>query len=97
MFTEKNLPRLIIATPIVTVLLFAMLIIYFFIASQYSNFEKESLELEKEYVATQKNILVNENKKVYDYIQYHRKVDVKRIHNEFRDRVKRDTLWMRSS
>jgi len=88
MFTEKNLPRLIIATPIVTVLLFALLIIYFFIASQYSNFEKESLELEEEYVATQKSILINENKKVYDYIQYHRKVNTARIHSEFRQRVK---------
>ena len=84
MFTEKNLPRLIIATPIVFVLLFALFIIYFFINSQYSNFQKESVHLEKEYLLRQKNILKNENQKIMEYIKYHREVEKKRIHNELR-------------
>lgn len=88
MFTEKNLPRLIIATPIITVLLFAVFIIYFFISSQYANFEQESLELEKEYILRQKNILKNENDKVHEYIRYHRELNKKRTHDELRQREK---------
>jgi len=84
LFTEKNLPRLIVATPIVFVLLFALFIIYFFINSQYGNFQKESMELEKEYLFKQKNILKNENNKIIEYIKYHREVEKKRIHNELR-------------
>jgi len=84
LFTEKNLPRLIIATPIILVLLFALLIIYFFINTQYSNFQKESTELEKEYLLRQKNILKSENNSVLKYIKYHRDVEKKRIHNKFR-------------
>ena len=88
MFTEKNLPRLIIATPIISVLLFALFIIYFFVNTQYSNFHEESIELEQEYLLRQKNILKNENKKIFEYINYHRKVTKKRIHNEFRQLVR---------
>jgi len=84
LFTEKNLPRLIIGTPIFLVFLFALLIIYFFISTQYSNFHDESLALEKEYLLKQKNILRDENNKVLKYIKYHRKVEQKRIFNRFR-------------
>ena len=79
MFTEKNIARLIITTPIISVLLFALLIIYFFVNAQYSNFQEESLVLEKEYFLRQKNILKNENQRVLEYIKYHRKVEKKRI------------------
>ncbi len=88
MFTEKNLPRLIIVTPIVLVLVFAVLIIYFFINTQYSNFKQESIELEKEYLLKQKNILKIENDKVLKYIKYHRDVENRRIHKRFRKLVK---------
>jgi signal transduction histidine kinase len=88
MFTEKNLPRLIIATPIITVLLFAVLIIYFFIISQYANFEQESIALEKEYILRQKDILKNENDRVHEYIRYHRELNRKRTHAELRKREK---------
>jgi len=88
LFTEKNLPRLIIATPIMLVLLFALLIIYFFINTQYSNFHDESIELEREYLLKQKNILKDENNKVLKYIKYHREVENRRIHNRFRQLTK---------
>ena len=88
MFTEKNLPRLIVATPIVLVSLFAMLIIYFFINTQYANFEKESRALEVEYLQRQKRILINENQRVLDYIKYHRNLEEKRIHNHFKNLIK---------
>jgi len=78
MFTEKNLPRLIIATPIFTIFVFALLIIYFFVSSQYSNFQEESKELEQEYIFRQKNILKNENEKIQDYIKHHRKLGTSR-------------------
>ncbi|WP_024955008.1 sensor histidine kinase [Sulfurospirillum arcachonense] len=84
MFNEKDLPRLIIATPIIAVSLFALLIIYFFVNTQYSNFHEESIELEKEYILRQKNILKNENKKVLDYINYHREIELKRAYDKFR-------------
>jgi signal transduction histidine kinase len=87
MFTEKNLPRLIIATPILSILLFAGLIIFFFIKSQYSNFEKESMELEREYLASQKRILQDENEKVLSYIQYHRGLSQKRVKIELEQRL----------
>jgi signal transduction histidine kinase len=88
LFTEKNLPRLIIVTPIILVLLFALLIIYFFINTQYNNFQKESIELEKEYLVKQKNILKDENNKILQYINYHRDVENRRIHNRFRELTK---------
>jgi len=84
MFNEKNLPKLIIVTPIVLVLVFALLIIYFFINTQYDNFQQESKELEIEYLQKQKNILKSENQKVLEYIKYHRDVENKRIHRRFR-------------
>ena len=34
MFTEKNIPRLIIITPIITVVLIAFFTIYFFVKAQ---------------------------------------------------------------
>ncbi len=88
MFTEKNLPRLIIATPIILVLLFALLVIYFFIKTQYSNFHADSQKIEYEYLLRQKNILKNENRRVLEYISYHRKAETKRIHNKFRELVR---------
>ena len=77
MFTEKNLPRLIVATPIIFVLLFALFIIYFFVSTQYGNFNQESMELEKKYLLRQKNILKNENRRVVEYINFHREVEKK--------------------
>ncbi|RXI35949.1 histidine kinase, partial [Malaciobacter mytili] len=55
MFSEKNIPKLIILTPIVTVLLIAFFTIYFFIQNQYKYFEDESRRVEKEFILKQKN------------------------------------------
>jgi len=57
---------------------------YFFINTQYKNFHKESIELETEYLLKQKNILREENNKILQYINYHREVEKRRIHNKFR-------------
>jgi len=57
LFSEKNIPKLIILTPIVTVILVAFFTIYFFIQNQNNYFEEESIRVEKEYLERQKNIL----------------------------------------
>ena len=69
-------------------LLFALFIIYFFVNTQYSNFQEESLEIEKEYFLRQKNILRNENKRIIEYINFHREVEKKSIHTKFRQLLK---------
>ncbi len=89
MFKEKNLPKLIVATPILLIALFAVLIIYIITNTQYANFRKESKELEDEYLKKQKIILIKENQRVLDYIDYHRKLEEKRIHNYFRNMIKK--------
>ena len=43
LFSEKNIPKLIILTPIVTVVLIAFLTIYFFIQNQNNYFEEKTL------------------------------------------------------
>ncbi|NQY54034.1 MAG: hypothetical protein HRT42_10735, partial [Campylobacteraceae bacterium] len=71
MFSEKNIPKLIILTPIVTVILIAFFTIYFFIQNQNSYFEEESQRSEKEYILKQKNILKKEVDSVIFYLNYH--------------------------
>ena len=47
LFSEKNIPKLIILTPIVTVILVAFFTIYFFIQNQNNYSEEESIRVEK--------------------------------------------------
>jgi len=71
MFSEKNIPRLIILTPIVTVLLIAFSTIYIFVTTQESYFVEESRHIEQEYIARQKQILQREISSVIHYLQHH--------------------------
>jgi len=71
MFSEKNIPRLIILTPIITVLLIAFFTIYFFITTQNNYFEEESIRLEEQYILKQKDILKKEIKYVINYIEHY--------------------------
>lgn len=71
MFSEKNIPKLIILTPIITVVLIAFSTIYFFIKYQNSYFEEESERVEKEYILKQKNILKKEINYIINYIEYY--------------------------
>lgn len=64
LFSEKNIPRLIIFTPIITVILIAFFTIYFFIKTQNNYFEEESSRLEEQYIMKQKDILKKEIKYV---------------------------------
>ncbi len=84
MFSEKNISKLIILTPIITVLLIAFFTIYFFIQNQYKYFEDESRRVEKEFILKQKNILKKEINSVISYIDYHEK----KAQGEIKTRVK---------
>ena len=70
MFDEKNIPKLIIFTPIITAILIAFFTIYFFIDNQNNYFEEESLIVEKEYLQKQKNILKKEIDYAINYINH---------------------------
>ncbi len=94
LFNEKNIPRLIILTPIVTIIVLTFSITYFVISSQYSYFEKQSIVLEKEYIKKQKDLLVSEVNNVIKYIDYHRKkfnnIDIHELQEKLRHYI--DTL-----
>jgi len=83
-FTEKNLPKLIILTPIVTIIILFIVILYYFIKSQNDYFLKESNLLEQEYINKQKIVLQNEVEGVFDYINYHKKLMVKNIKKDMK-------------
>lgn len=70
MFTEKNIPKLIIFTPIFTAILIAFFTIYFFIENQNNYFEEESLAVEKEYLKKQEDILKKEIEYAINYIDH---------------------------
>lgn len=70
MFSEKNLPKLIILTPVITVMMIAFFTVYFFVQNQYNYFEEESLRLEKEYIKKQENLLKKEVDYVINYIKH---------------------------
>lgn len=82
MFHEKNIPRLIILTPILTIIILVVLILYSFIKTQHDYFLQESIQLEKNYVSRQKGILQKEVDDVFQYIEYHKKL---MINNEKKD------------
>jgi hypothetical protein len=70
MFTEKNIPKLIILTPIITVILIAFFNIYFFVQNQNNYFKEESKRVEKEYITKQKNVLKREVASIINYINF---------------------------
>jgi len=71
MFSEKNIPRWILLTPILTVVLIAVATIYSFVTTQESYFEEESRHIEQEYLARQKQTLRREIASVINYLRHH--------------------------
>ena len=71
MFSEKNIPKLIVLTPLISVLFVAFFVVYFFIQNQYKYFEEESKRLESEYLVKQKAILKKQTNDVISYISSH--------------------------
>ncbi|ADG92951.1 integral membrane sensor signal transduction histidine kinase [Arcobacter nitrofigilis DSM 7299] len=70
MFNEKNIPTLIILTPIFSIILLVSILLYYLVNNQQNNFKKESAQLEKEYISKQKEILKKETNGVISYIKY---------------------------
>ena len=70
MFTEKNIPKLIIFTPIIAVILIAISTIYIFIETQNNYFEEESIRLETEFIQKQKRLLKKEINTITNYITH---------------------------
>lgn len=87
MFREKNLPKLIILTPIITVLFIAFFTIYFFVKNQYDYFEEESIRLEDEYILKQKNILKKEVDYIVNYIEFRVKNNKKLNEKELKEEI----------
>jgi len=71
LFSEKNIPRLIILTPIITVILIAFFTIYFFVKTQNNYFKEESFRLEEQYIIKQKDILKKEIEYVINYMNHY--------------------------
>jgi signal transduction histidine kinase len=86
-FSEKNIPKLIILTPIFTVFLVAFFTIYFFVKTQNTYFEEESIRVEEQYIQKQKNILKKEIDYVINYIQHHVKHNTKLSQEELQQKI----------
>ncbi|MFA9239610.1 MAG: cache domain-containing protein [Candidatus Paceibacteria bacterium] len=89
MFSEKNIPKFIILTPIITVVLIAFFTIYFFIQNQNNYFEEESIRLEQEYLQRQKDVLAKEVTYVINYIEFHVKNNTKLSEEELKNKMLR--------
>ena len=74
MFSEKNIPKLIILTPIFTIIILVIIILYYFVKTQQDYFIQESIQLEKDYIQKQKIVLKKEINGVFNYIKYHKKL-----------------------
>ena len=89
MFSEKNIPRLIILTPIITVILIAFFTIYFFVTTQNNYFEEESYRLEEQYIIKQKDILKKEITYVINYIEHYVKNNKRATEDELKNELLR--------
>jgi signal transduction histidine kinase len=87
MFTEKNIPKLIILTPIITVVLIAFFNTYFFVQNQYNYFKEESIRVEEEYITKQENILKREIDSLINYIDFYRKRNTKLTEEELKKEI----------
>ncbi|MCF6172904.1 MAG: hypothetical protein L3J44_03880, partial [Campylobacteraceae bacterium] len=67
LFSEKNIPKLIILTPIFTIIILTTFVTLFLVDSQNRYFENQSKLLEKKYILKQKSLLVAEVNKVIKY------------------------------
>lgn len=79
MFSEKNIPKLIIFAPILTIIALSSMILYSLITIQKDYLDEEVKKVEKNYIKNQKVILEKEIGYIYDYIQYHKKITLDNI------------------
>ncbi len=95
LFSEKNIPKLIILTPIFTIIILSTFVTSFLIDSQNSYFKSQSKILETRYILKQKALLVSQVNRVIAYIDYHRvkladigEVKLKKILTDYIDTIR---------
>jgi signal transduction histidine kinase len=74
MFSEKNIPKLIVITPIVAILFITVFSIYFFTITQNEYFIEESNRLEVEFNKEQKDLIKNQVDTVISYITHQEQI-----------------------
>lgn len=70
MFSQKNIPKLIIISPIIAIFLITFFTSYLFITTQYNYFDDETKRIEKEFLKNKKNLLKEEINRVYSYLEH---------------------------
>ncbi len=88
MFSEKNIPKLIILTPIFTIVVLISILLYSFIETQNSYYEQESRELESSYMQKQMTVLVSEMNNIFKYIEYQKSLILSNIKKDMKIHMK---------
>ena len=74
MFSEKNLPKLIIFTPIIAIVFLTSFTVYLFVETQNEYFEKESILIEKQFKRKQKKLIREQIKSTLSFITHQEQV-----------------------
>ena len=74
MFSEKNLPRLIIYTPIIAIVFLTSFTIYLFVETQNEYFQEESILIEKQFKRQQKKLIREQIKSTLSFITHQEQV-----------------------
>ncbi|NQY53575.1 MAG: hypothetical protein HRT42_08360, partial [Campylobacteraceae bacterium] len=74
MFSEKNLPKLIIFTPIIAIVFLTSFTVYLFVETQNEYFEKESIVIEKQFKRKQKKLIREQIKSTLSFITHQEQV-----------------------
>ncbi len=88
LFSEKNIPKLIIFTPIFTIVALISILLYSFIETQNSYYKQESKELEASYMQKQKMVLVSEMNNIFKYIEYQKSLILSNIKKDMKIHMK---------
>ncbi len=70
MFSEKNLPKLIIITPIIAILIITIVTGYIFVETQNEYFYEENKRLEEDFHKKQKTLIKNQIQTIISYIRH---------------------------
>ena len=89
MFTEKNIPKLIIFAPIVTIIILSTMILYSLIFIQENHLKKEVEKIEKDYLFDQKRLLQEKIEEIYKYIKFHKENTINIIKNNLSKQIKK--------
>lgn len=88
MFSEKNIPRLIIITPILSIFILTFLLLFYFIKAQQNYFTAQSEKQGQEYIQKQKTILQKEINTAFAYIEYQKNLLIDNTQKEMQIQMK---------